>query len=647
MKRKVTTARILAIFIAAALFFNNQQILFAVSASPQEREADGVSEDGGGEDTGESDVPAEGGSGGKDSGSSGGDTENDTTGTDDDTGEENGNSPDDNPGTGEEDNPEGGDGTEDDPGEGDGIGDEDDPGEGDGAGDEDDPEEGEGTGDGDDPGDGDNDNTDADGNGSGDGTGEGNGSDSNGNPGEDEENPGNDAEGGDDYKPEGEDCVHQWVTDAESQKLICSKCGKEKTVEDGESDVPEEEVCEHEWVTDPQTQKSICSKCGKEKTAEDEEACEHEWVMDPETQKYICSKCGKEKIDEEEEICEHHWIRDLETLLIVCEKCGEESAGEENECPQGGFHIYKANEEGTGYVCLLCGGEKEALDELDVTLAMYIQVMGEAGLFAAGDADDPASSTLPKTLADLQGWGSKNLIVSSLGDLLVIQELSKQTDFDGYTIQISQRSIGQLADHDSTPTWDLRNTPVFEGIGNKDHPFKGKVVSVYQSGLNYILDRPFFNYLSTDAEVETMSIKGSINAPGSTPQGIVAGILVKGDRARVSLKNIVLDGNVSNSQGAAGMLFGRVEGGTDLNHPVELYYDSSEVVIGRNESATVSGFHAGGIAGEITGSTVFRISEELSVSNLKAESVNMSAGSINGAYTWDGTSAAEIGRAHV
>ncbi|GFI68393.1 hypothetical protein IMSAG249_00209 [Lachnospiraceae bacterium] len=689
MKRKVTTARILAIFIAAALFFNNQQILFAVSASPQEREADGVSEDGGGEDTGESDVPAEGGSGGKDSGSSGGDTENDTTGTDDDTGEENGNSPDDNPGTGEEDNPEGGDGTEDDPGEGDGIGDEDDPGEGDGAGDEDDPgegdgtgdeddpEEGEGTGDGDDPGDGDNDNTDADGNGAGDGIGDGNGSGSDGNPGEDEENPGNDAEGGDDHKPEGEDCIHQWVTDAESQKLICSicgkektvedgesdvpeeevcehewvtdpqtqksicsKCGKEKTVEDGESDVPEEEVCEHEWVTDPQTQKSICSKCGKEKTAEDEEACEHEWVMDPETQKYICSKCGKEKIDEEEEICEHHWIRDLETLLIVCEKCGEESAGEENECPQGGFHIYKANEEGTGYVCLLCGGEKEVLDELDVTLAMYIQVMGEAGLFAAGDADDPASSTLPKTLADLQGWGSKNLIVSSLGDLLVIQELSKQTDFDGYTIQISQRSIGQLADHDSTPTWDLRNTPVFEGIGNKDHPFKGKVVSVYQSGLNYILDRPFFNYLSTDAEVETMSIKGSINAPGSTPQGIVAGILVKGDRARVSLKNIVLDGNVSNSQGAAGMLFGRVEGGTDLNHPVELYYDSSEVVIGRNESATVSGFHAGGIAGEITGSTVFRISEELSVSNLKAESVNMSAGSINGAYTWDGTSAA-------
>ena len=62
MKRKVTTARIMAIFIAAALFFNNQQILFAVSAAPQGREVDGVSEDGGVEDTGGSDMPGEGGS---------------------------------------------------------------------------------------------------------------------------------------------------------------------------------------------------------------------------------------------------------------------------------------------------------------------------------------------------------------------------------------------------------------------------------------------------------------------------------------------------------------------------------------------------------------------------------------------------------
>ena len=428
------------------------------------------------------------------------------------------------------------------------------------------------------------------------------------------------------------------MTDPETLKVVCSKCGKEKAEEDEDGNKPEEEICEHEWVTDPETLKIVCSKCGKEKTKEDEETCEHEWVMDPETQKLICSKCGKEKAEEDGEICEHEWIRDLETLLIVCAKCGEESTEEENECPEGGFHIYDLDEEGTGYVCILCGAQKEVLDALDVTLEMYIHVMGDAGLFAAGDADDPASSTLPKTLADLQSRPDKNLIVKSLGDLLVIQELSKETDFEGYTVQIMQRSIGQLSENHSTPHWDLRNTP-FEGIGVEEHPFRGKLESVYQDGLNYSLDRPLFNYLSTDAEIDTMVMGGYINSATSDPQGILAGVLVKGDNDNVSLKNIVLDGEVSNSGGAAGMLFGRVEGGTDSSDPIKLSF-GSEAAIGRNGGANVSGFHAGGIAGEIKGSTKLYINEDWAVTNLQVKSVNMPANSINSEYTWEGTSAA-------
>lgn len=610
MKRKVTTARIMAIFIAAALFLNNQQILPAVSAAPQERTTDGISEDGS-----EDDIPADGGADAAgDDGSFGEDTgSGDESGSEDNAEDGDGSDSnvedEDSSGDGPEDGSNADDGAEDrdesgsgddegngaGSGSGDGAedGDENDSNDNTGSGDENVPDDGAEDEDGSTPGDG---SQDGDGSTSGDSTGDGTGEDgildgddpadppedgsgSTESPGEDGDDTGDGTENGDDSKPEEEDCIHEWITDADTEKIICSKCGEEKPAEeDGDGEGPEEEACEHEWV------------------------------------------------------------RDLETLLIVCAKCGEESPEEENECPEGGFHIYDVNEEGTGYVCLLCGAEKEVLDELDVTLAMYVHVMGESDLFALGDADDPASSTLPKTKEDLDKAG-KNLIVSSLGDLLVIQELSKETDFQGITVQIMQRSIGQLGNHVSVSEWDLRNTP-FEGLGTEEYPFKGKVESAYQSGLNYKLGRPFFNYLSTDAEVNTMSITGDINTSSSAPQGIVAGVLVKGDHASVSLKNIVLDGNVLNTGGAAGMLFGRVEGGADLDDPMKLDFDGSEVVIGRNGSASVSGFHAGGIAGEITGSVDFHISGDLAVSNLQVKSVNMPANSINSEYTWDGTSAA-------
>lgn len=423
-------------------------------------------------------------------------------------------------------------------------------------------------------------------------------------------------------KAEEEECEHEWVTDPETSLTICSKCGKEKA----------EEECEHEWVTDPETSLTICSKCGKEKAEEEE--CEHEWMRDPETLLIICSKCGKEKTAED--ICEHEWMRDPETLLIVCSKCYEESLEEEEECPEGGFHIYDLNEEGTGWVCVLCGVYKETLDVLDVTLEMYLKAMGDVSLLGLDDADDPASSKLPKTKAELDGYLSKDLTIASLGDLLVIQELSKETDFKGYNLIFSNRSLGKLSANYSVDTWELSTVADFKGIGDAAHPFSGTVYAGI-TGVNLQLSVPLFQYASTDASINTMNIKSDIHVNDSaTPVGIIAGTLVKGDAPAFTFgRGVNLEGTVSNASGAAGMLFGRVEnqGGTDL---MEINLDGSKITYTKDSS--VSGLHAGGVIGEIQGEVKLNISSPKLVSRVSVKSVNSTL-SLGNALSWSASAA--------
>lgn len=400
---------------------------------------------------------------------------------------------------------------------------------------------------------------------------------------------------------------------------------------------------------------------GNETAEADSEHCEHEWIADPETSLTICSKCGTEKQEEdvnadegatddlflEDDVeCEHEWIRDPETLLIICSKCGEYNYDyEEDECPDGGFHIYVLKEDGTGYVCVNCGTEKEILDALDVTLEMYINATSEQiSMLAVTDADDPASSTLPKTLDELEAYGSEELIVASLGDLLVVQDLSKQTDFEGYTIKMAQRSIGDLSLNQSTYTWDLQNISSFTGLGDADHPFSGTFVSGYTSGLNYKLDKPLFSYLSTDAVISNLNIVGAITGTDTAPKGIIAGVLVRKDdedsAESLTMNNIILDGSVSNSNGAAGMAFGRIEAANDS--PVNLNFNSSAVKLCQTNAGTVSGLHAGGIAGETVGNVTVNITDPAVTGKVMIRSVSTWDNSNNesGQLDLDATSAA-------
>lgn len=470
-----------------------------------------------------------------------------------------------------------------------------------------------------------------------------------------------------------EECEHEWwdyVPDL--GKYVCDKCGAMKD-------------CEHrEWVTDPDTGEERCRVCGKLKS-EVQEECDHDWVEDPETGLFFCSKCGMEMP------CEHEWTRDSKTLEVVCAICGKlnEEYVEEDVCPESpwGFHIYEEKEDGTGYVCVLCGEEKDELDPLDVTVEMFLNSDLALNTLAMDDPydpepavwDNPYYSFLPKTLEELNNYG-KELIVSTVGDLLVLQDLSEETDFSGYTITMSFRQYGSVNDSmQMQPLWRLdsinenikgkkdengiRHPLTFIGLGSEKFPFRGTFVTGV-GGTNFRTNTPLFNYLSTSATIGTdqhdVNIYGQITENGGRPAGILARYLVKeaadeeagrpADADSLTLKRVTFDGSVSNTnnnskKGAAGMVFGRVESRDGI---LRLPYDSENLRLAVTSSGTVTGFHAGGFAGETSGTVggvelgevIVDITDPGVMGDLTVTSVALGANTNESPFTWDATAAA-------
>ena len=463
-------------------------------------------------------------------------------------------------------------------------------------------------------------------------------------------------------------CNHNWVEDSETGGSKCSICGipNPDTSSDGE-----EEECDHDWVTDPDTSETKCSICGEVCSHDElsdfdpetgartcnkcgtEIPCEHEWGdVDSETGKQTCIKCGIEKPEEE---CEHEWIRDPETLEVVCNICGVLNEDyEEDECPESnwGFHIYEENEDGTGYVCVLCGAEKEELDPLDITVEMFTASMyGIATLdlvdLSHDDIVSYSDDGIPDTVDALLASDKRIYVVTSLGQLLKLQELSKETDFDGFTIQFGSRETGLLSDKTSDAFWDLSardkawgvdtrsdspnyGKPVyFEGLGSVDNPFRGKL-ETGAGGINFSLYKPLFKYLDVDATIGTtgwdVNFNGVIEENSDTPLGILAAHLVKtadDDADCVSLHRVTLSGKVNNistdyTKGAAGLMFGRVEAFD--NTSIELDYIAASIKMGSSSAATVTGYHAGGFAGETVGDVTVYIRDPEIIHNLTVES---------------------------
>lgn len=305
---------------------------------------------------------------------------------------------------------------------------------------------------------------------------------------------------------------------------------------------------------------------------------------------------------------EHKWSRPEGELIPLCEACGTQRLDCDGEDGYG-IHIFELiQEEGMPdkYRCVICGEEKDSLDEWDMTVELFQEIAG-IGLYAT-DMGKLGEPTIPEDwdmlVADDRGTTrGKPILVNTLADLIVLQELSKGHDFAG--LYVALQNIGTGGVWDLTPLKDSETecNIKFVGLGTETNPFKGTLCSYYTDGsVSYKTATPLINYLGTEGTVSDMLIEADITGDGSSPAGVIASHVVKtGASDTVNLEKISVSGTVTNNGGAAGGLFGEVVNSDNAAIKIQ-YTDASSVVVGTDSTPlTVSAGMAGGLVGKTTG----------------------------------------------
>lgn len=318
---------------------------------------------------------------------------------------------------------------------------------------------------------------------------------------------------------------------------------------------------------------------------------------------YRCVFCLREISEETLEaegasLHAHIWNRAEGEIIPVCEDCGLARLDCDGEDGYG-IHIFELiQEEGKPdkYRCAICGEEKEFLDEWDMTAELFAELMG-VSLYAFEYNGEP--SDLPTTADELKAYSGKTLMVEKLADLMALQKLSSESDFDGYTVQL----VFQRGDSGTTNTWDLRSLKGdFNGLGSEEYPFKGVLTSYYDAkSFNFQTATPMLNYVAAGAEISNLQINADITGDGSSPIGAIASHVVSDQGGTVTISDIFLSGTISNPGGAAGGFFGEVVNAS-AKEPIKIDYkkgDGSE--LGISVGADVSGGSAGGLVGRTEG----------------------------------------------
>ena len=383
---------------------------------------------------------------------------------------------------------------------------------------------------------------------------------------------------------------------------------------------------------------TVISECEDGKTHEYEEII----VQDGTVEGYRCVFCQRE-IDEETYVKElgilhdHVWTRPEGMLIPTCDTCSRERKDCEAE---DGYevHIYElVLEEGQPdkYRCLVCGYEKDSLDEWDVTQEMFMQIMGIASMAYTLNGE---TSSLPTTIEELNEaeasgyYANKTFNVENFADLAALQSLSNDGfEFEGYTVNFVGRKYATGISGDNT-NWDLTglSKTVFSGLGTEEHPFKGTLTSFYTGGsLRFTIATPLLNYVATGATVSELQINSVITGNGSSPVGIIAAHLVAGAADdKVNLSNLSLSGTVKNNGGAAGILFGEVVNTEDT--PIKLCYEQSDIAL----KASVTADHAGGLTGQTYGKVQLHQGTVFTSGSIYG---NLSAGMLAGTMGQEGT----------
>ncbi len=201
-------------------------------------------------------------------------------------------------------------------------------------------------------------------------------------------------------------------------------------------------------------------------------------------------------------------------------------------------------------------------------------------------------------------------IINSVDGWIALQKYSKEQD-------LSQCTFEYLL-NDTSSTYDLTIAKGFTGVGSKEHPFSGTIITNYTSG-NIVLktEKPLFQYLSTAAKVNKMNIQ--VN--GSECLGGLAQYLVADQSLTpLDLNGITITGttdtyittnNAEDDCKYAGGFFAHVI--NEQTNPVTIQF--SNVSLSVPVKVPVDGLGAGGWIGHISGKMVLSFAKDYEITN--------------------------------
>ncbi len=273
----------------------------------------------------------------------------------------------------------------------------------------------------------------------------------------------------------------------------------------------------------------------------------------------------------------------------------EENTTQENTTEENGGEVTateETTEEAEGSEAVE-GVEENETEEEETEEEAWEEIV----VFNAQARVSPGTSIIPTSAADL--GATTTYYITSYQDWINLQALSKTTDLAGYSFLIIGRSVegsGSVANYDLTFS-DVETTEVFEGLGNETYPFAGTLYAADAGGILLTLDRPLFNYLSTEASIHHLKLQPQNGACAGLAENLVVKSAAFTEFSDISVSHTDaahLQTGITNAGGVAGGLFANVT--NDMP-------DTTFVLGGANISVDcyVTGNIAGGLIGTVAG----------------------------------------------
>lgn len=234
------------------------------------------------------------------------------------------------------------------------------------------------------------------------------------------------------------------------------------------------------------------------------------------------------------------------------------------------------------------------------------------------------SGQLTREKVTINGKSYYTFSITRADDLLALQQVSANDSLEDCAFTFTDSGQGSQ--------WDLSAIAGFTGISpNEEYPFKGIIGANISRGVNYTLGCPLFEYISTDATVQNISLLGKT---GNNSVAAIGNYLVRGNAENITIRNVTIRGTFLNTSTdkSAGALFANVIN-ENANRPIILNTDDwTNLTFALNGTSKVivnSRKDAGGLVGYAKGNVTIKIGNNINFDNFQIVG--------NGSYASSGT----------